>query len=226
MPVDAEEHGALSDLAHALKDPLQGIVGYLELVEIGRYGEVDGELMAVVHRIAAHARRLADRLDLAMALMPLACEAAGRPSPEATRPAHPAEEAVRRAAERAGERGIEVESLVAEGLPLVPGGADRLVALLLSLLRIALLEEGVRHLRLRGDPAADGGVRFHVDSAPVAGSIASPGRSPSLPPEDGTLERTVLHLLAPGLGGRVEWPDPSCASAGPVLHLPSVEAGP
>lgn len=220
MPLEPEDNGALSDLSHSLKDPLQGIVGYLELVEIGRYGEVEGELLEALSRISAHARRLSGRLDVAMGLMPLACEAAQRPSRDATAPAGPAKQAVRWAAEEAGERGIRVESLVDAELPPVPGRADRLVTMFLALLRMALIEEGARHLRLRGDPEADGGVRFYVESVPDEEPAAVPGHSPSDPEEDGTLERTVLHLLAPGLGGRVQWPEPSDGPSGPVLHLP------
>ena len=220
MSRDPEETGALSDLSHSLRDPLQGIVGYLELVEIGRYGEVQGELREALSRISAHARRLSGRLDVAMGLMALACEAAEKRSRDATAPAGPAEQAVRWAAEEAGDRGIRVESLVDDELPPVPGGADRLVTMFLALLRMAIIEDGVRHLRLRGDPEAEGGVRFYVDSVPDEESAAVPGHSPSDSGEDGTLERTVLDLLAPSLGGRVQWPERSDGPSGPVLHLP------
>jgi hypothetical protein len=226
MPLEPEENGALSDLSHSLKNPLQGIVGYLELVEIGRYGKVEGELREALGRISAHVRRLSGRLEVAMGLMPLACEAAQRRSRDATAPAGPAEQAVRRAAEEAEERGIRVESLVDEELPPVPGSADRLVTMFLALLRMALIEERARHLRLRGDPEADGGVRFYVDSVPDEESIAVPGHARSDPGEDGTLERTVLHLLAPGLGGRVQWPEQSEGPSGPVLHLPAAPERP
>jgi hypothetical protein len=220
LPPAPDEEGPLSALSHSLKDPLQGIVGYLELVEIGRYGEVEGELREALGRISTHARRLVGRLDVAMGLMPLACEAAERRSGDATAPAGPAEQAVRRAAEEAEERGVRLECLVDAGLPPVPGRADRLAIMFLALLRMALIENGDRHLRLRGDPEADGGVRFYVDSVPDEEKGADPGHRPSDPGEDGTLERTVLHLLAPGLGGRVEWPQRLDGPSGPVLHLP------
>jgi hypothetical protein len=226
MQLDPDENSALSDLSHSLKDPLQGIVGYLELVEIGRYGEVEGELREALSRISAHVRRLSGRLDVAMGLMPLACEAAQRRTRDATAPAGPAEQAVRWASEEAGERGIRVESLVDDELPPVPGSADRLITMFLALLRIALIQEGARHLRLRGDPEADGGVRFYVDSVPDEESGAVPGHPPSDPGENGTLERTVLRLLAPGLGGRVQWPERSDDPSGPVLHLPGAPERP
>jgi hypothetical protein len=226
MPLDPMEDGALSALSHSLKDPLQGIVGYLELVEIGRYGEVEGELREALGRISAHARRLSGRLDVAMGLMPLACEAAERRSRNATAPAGPAEQAVRWAAEEAEERGIHVESLVGDELPPVPGGADRLVTMFLALLRMALIEDGARHLRLRGDPEADGGVRFYVESVRDEESVALPGHVPPDPGENGNLERTVLQILAPGLGGRVQWPERSGGPSGPVLHLPIAAEGP
>ncbi len=218
-PVRSDEEIALSAIAHSLREPLQGVIGYLELIELGRYGEAGGDLRAPLARISANARTLSGRLELAMGLMALACDGPERGTGVATPSTGPAAQAIRRALEESSDPAIRIENRVDEGLPSVPGPTDRLVTLFLSMLRIALASPGSRHLLLHGEAGASG-ARFHVERVPdpthETGFEAPPGK----PVEEVELEVTVLNLLASSLRGRVEWPNGVGAGSIPVLQLP------
>jgi signal transduction histidine kinase len=225
-PVPSDEDAALSAIAHGLRDPLQGVIGYVELMELGRYGGVAEDLRGPLARVSAHARTLAGRLEVAMGLMSLAFGEALGKARETTSPLGPAGQAIRRASEDAADPAVRIESRVNADLPPVPGSADQLVTLFLAMLRIALAAPGSRHLRLHGEAEGSGEARFHVEAVPAKGGETASGRLPGEAAEEVALEVTVLNLLALSLGGRVEWPDGTAAGSTPVLALPFAGEGP
>lgn len=224
VPAPPEEAVALSAIAHALRDPLQGVIGYVELMELGRYGEVGGELRGPLARVSAHARTLSGRLEVAMGLMSLACGEVVGSAREATPPAGPAGEAIRRAVEDAADPAVRIERRIDEGLPPVPGSADRLVTIFLAMLRIGLASPRSRHLRLHGEAEGSSVARFRVEAVPDRGGEAASGEpsgeAAGKVVEEVALEVTVLNVLAWSLGGRVEWSDATGIGSSPVLALP------
>jgi signal transduction histidine kinase len=225
VPAPSEEDAALSAIAHALRDPLQGVIGYVELMELGRYGDVGEDLQRPLARVSAHARTLAGRLEVAMGLMSLACGEALGKAREATSPTGPADQAIRRAVEDAADPTIRIESRVNEDLPPVPGSADGLVTIFLAMLRIALASPGSRHLRLHGEAEGSSAARFHVEAVPEPGGDTASGAPPGEATGEVALEVTVLNLLAWSLGGRVEWSDGTGTGSTPVLALPFAGEG-
>jgi|GEM_PF-1813603 len=216
-PSSAED--SRSDISHGLKNPLQGILGYAELMEMGRYGELEPSVREVVEKIASQGRDMSGRLEVAMGLLGLAIEAARLPTGQAASVEDAARHAVHRIADDALEKGADLEVAVEARETRVSGTPDRLVTLVLALLRLGLAEAGPGTMRLRVDSSGADSLRLSVESEVVNVGTEPEESSGDPVPGDG-LERAVLRLLVEGVGGRVEWADAGRNGPGPAVYLP------
>lgn len=183
---------AASDVSHALKSPLQTIVGVADLLHEGAYGALTGEQRSAVARLIRRGRDLQDRLDTVEALLHL--DLGGAAGPDTGPPAEPAavaETATRRLRERAVEAGVDLAADVPAGHPPLRVGQSTLLRLFEIAIRFVLdgTGEGAVLLLRAWPPEAEFG-RLGV----VTDGVSSRRRG-------ATLELYAIRRILQALGG-------------------------
>ena len=155
--VEATRRRLLADLAHEMRTPVATLDGYLTAFEDG-VATLDPETAAMLR---AQTRRLA-RLAEDVTAVSRAEEHQLDLHPVPTAPAALIEAAAAAVADRAGERGVTLQTVVAPGLPLLTVDPDRIGQVLAN-----LLDNALRHTprggRVRiGASTTDGAVTLEV----------------------------------------------------------------
>lgn len=216
----------LSAASHALKGPLQTILGMAELLRDEAYGPLTDEQRRAVRRVVEGSEVLDRRLE---AVVGLVRADAYRPDTdaEAVDLTWIARAAVRQVAPEAGERGWRVSDDVPEGHPSVRGSVTELHTLLVTLMRVLMVEAddpGGATLTVRGRRPADGAARLELRAEPGAGPGTPTGGDRSCSP---SFELYVARRLAAALGARLRVErDGQGRPVGARLRIPLHDGGP
>lgn len=239
----ARREALISSVAHALKGPLQTLVGLADLLQEGKYGELSSEQEAVVARVLEKSEELVRRMDSVVALVDLTLgggEGGERETP--VRPSAVADAATSRLAAEMRERTTTVRNRIPAEYPAVGTGPSRLLRLFQTLVRCVTLEAGTPggEVTIRSWPPREGRGRFAVswaaageessasawDAGPDVGAASGdrPGEAKPFEAGPGALELVVALGTLGELGGELELlsPDPATAIAA-RFTLPCLE---
>lgn len=159
--VRTEREELVSEVSHALRGPLQTIVGSAELLLSGRYGPVASDQREAVERLIRRSEELDRRIETAVGLLDLALldGAAGTP----VDPSVVVEEALERMEAEARDRGVELESDLHGDLPALGGRIGVLRRLFMGSVRLLIVDASPAvRVRVRSWPPEEGSVRFAV----------------------------------------------------------------
>lgn len=224
----------VSEASHALKGPLQTVLGIADLLLEGAYGSLTPGQADAVRRVVEGSQSLDRRLETVVGLVQADAFGSGGRGGEAVPPHLPVGAAVRRISPEASDRGLALSSEVPGDHPALRGPGSYLLRLFETLLRLVLLEvgEGERVVVVRSWPPGDGKARLGV----LRGSGGRPGDPPGggwpparavgapadgRPPARVTLEAYVARRMVEALGGRIRLdPENDATRFGVYVTLP------
>lgn len=206
----------VSEASHALKGPLQTILGIADLLQEGAYGSLSPEQADAVRRLVAGSESLERRLETVVGLVQAGTLGSRGFGPEAVAPHLPVGSAVRRISRQVAGRGLSLSAEVPEDHPPVRGPGTYLLRLFETVLRFVLPEgggTGQDAVVIRSWPPEDGEARLGVLSGAVALEEESPGAwlpareeragGPGRSPTPMTLELYVARRMVEAHGGRI-----------------------
>lgn len=161
--VESTRRRLLADLAHEMRTPVATLDGYLEGLEDGVV-TVDADTIAMLRTQTARLTRLAEDVGAVSRAEEHRLDLHRRPVPVADLVGV----AVDAARDRYAERGVDLRSEVADGLPVPSVDADRLAQVLTN-----LLDNALRHTPTGGSVTVSG--RAAVQGGAVEISVADTG---------------------------------------------------
>lgn len=193
-----EREELVSEVSHALRGPLQTIVGSAELLLSGRYGPVVSDQREAVERLIRRSEELDRRIETAVGLLDLELldGAAGMP----VDPSFVVKEALDRMEAEARDRGVELESDLDGDLPALRGRIGVLRRLFAVSVRFVVLDAAspAVRVRVRSWPPEEGRIRFAVlreGDEPGSGAGAEASETSGLAGGAALDETTRLELL-------------------------------